>query len=74
MPVACIWSSRCQARVSSSREIAMVAIFFPRFFAMTALLAANSGTVWRSAPLGSSPTAQPRRALLEDVPVPDLQV
>jgi len=52
----------------------MVAIFFPRLFAMTALLAANSGTVWRSAPLGSSPTAQPRRALLEDVPVPDLQV
>jgi hypothetical protein len=27
-------ASRCQARVSSLREIAMVAIFFPRRFAM----------------------------------------
>jgi hypothetical protein len=27
-------ASRCQARVSSLREIAMVAIFFPRFFAI----------------------------------------
>jgi hypothetical protein len=32
------WSaaSRCQARVSSLREIAMVAIFFPRRWAMAA--------------------------------------
>ena len=33
---ACIWLSRCQARVSSLRAIAMVAIFFPRLAAMTA--------------------------------------
>jgi hypothetical protein len=33
---ACIWSSRCQARVSSLRAIAMVATFFPRRFAMAA--------------------------------------
>jgi hypothetical protein len=31
-----IWLSRCQARVSSLRAIAMVAIFFPRRFAMAA--------------------------------------
>jgi hypothetical protein len=31
---ACSSASRCQARVSSLREIAMVAIFFPRRFAM----------------------------------------
>jgi hypothetical protein len=31
---ACISESRCQARVSSLREIAMVAIFFPRRLAM----------------------------------------
>ncbi len=33
---ACISDSRCQARVSSLRETAMVAIFFPRRFAMAA--------------------------------------
>jgi hypothetical protein len=31
---ACVSESRCQARVSSLRAIAMVAIFFPRRFAM----------------------------------------
>ena len=31
---ACISESRCQARVSSLRETAMVAIFFPRRLAM----------------------------------------
>ena len=34
--VACISLSRCQARVSSLRATAMVAIFFPRRFAMAA--------------------------------------
>ena len=33
---ACISVSRCQARVSSLRAIAMVAIFFPRRLAMAA--------------------------------------
>ena len=32
----CISDSRCQARVSSLRATAMVAIFFPRRFAMAA--------------------------------------
>src|SRR5262249_7338365 len=46
---ACIWLSRCQARVSSLRAIAMVAIFLPRRLAMAAWVAANSGdrlAVW----------------------------
>ena len=34
VPVACMSASRCQARVSSLRAIAMVAIFFPRRLAM----------------------------------------
>jgi hypothetical protein len=34
--VSCMPASRCQARVSSLRAIAMVAIFFPRRFAMAA--------------------------------------
>jgi hypothetical protein len=34
--VACISASRCHARVSSLRAIAMVAIFFPRRLAMAA--------------------------------------
>ena len=34
--VACMSASRCQARVSSLREIAMVAIFFPRRWAIAA--------------------------------------
>jgi hypothetical protein len=33
--VACMPASRWQARVSSLREIAMVAIFFPRRLAMS---------------------------------------
>jgi hypothetical protein len=33
---ACIWLSRCQARVSSLRAVAMVAIFFPRPLVMAA--------------------------------------
>jgi len=35
-PAACMSDSRCQARVSSLRAIAMVAIFFPRRLAMAA--------------------------------------
>jgi hypothetical protein len=35
-PAACMSESRCQARVSSLRAIAMVAIFFPRRLAMLA--------------------------------------
>jgi hypothetical protein len=34
--LACMSASRCQARVSSLREIAMVAIFFPRRLLMAA--------------------------------------
>jgi hypothetical protein len=42
-------ASRCQARVSSLRAIAMVAILFPRRLAMAAQAAENSGdrlAVW----------------------------
>ena len=50
-------ASRCQARVSSLRAIAMVAIFFPRRLAMAGRWRRTPGTAWRSAPPGSGPTA-----------------
>ena len=67
-------ASRCQARVSSLREIAMVAIFFPRRLAMAGV---GGGEV--RGPLGGlrglvHHPPQPRRALPGDVPVPDFEV
>jgi hypothetical protein len=46
-------ASRCHARVSSLREIAMVAIFFPRFSRSSGRWRRIQGTAWRSAPPGS---------------------
>src|SRR6266496_5200958 len=61
--------SRCQARVSSLRATAVVAIFFPRRLAMAWKPAANcGGSLGRLRRLAQHP-AQPHRAFLGDVAV-----
>jgi hypothetical protein len=61
--------SRCQARVSSLRATAVVAIFFPRRLAMAGRWRRTVASAWRSAPPRTAPSAATPSPCFPDVPV-----